>query len=138
MEPDQGGLSVKINSRWSGNEGASAGALETLRAAAPLKLPSEYYQLLEYSNGGEGPLPAPLFNLCLDPAETVSDFEQIGVFAKTAPGLFVFGGDGGGQLFAFNLRVAAPWPIVTFDGVDPDGSMQTVANSFAEFTALIW
>ncbi|MNB78350.1 hypothetical protein D3C75_250520 [compost metagenome] len=128
---------MKINSSWSGNEGASAGALDTLRAAAPRELPSEYYRLLEYSNGGEGPLPDPLFNFCLDPAETASDFEQIGMFAKTAPGLFVFGGDGGGQLFALNLRVAAPWPIVTFDGVDPDGSMQTVANSFAEFMALI-
>ena len=62
MEPDQGGLSVKINSSWSGNEGASAAALDTLRAAAPRELPSEYYQLLEYSNGGEGPLPDPLFN----------------------------------------------------------------------------
>jgi hypothetical protein len=40
-------------------------------------------------------------------------------------------------MFAFNLRVAAPWPIVAFDGVDPEGSMQAVANSFAEFAALI-
>lgn len=128
---------MKVNSSWSGNEGASAGALAALRAAAPLELPTEYFQLLEYSNGGEGSLPDPFFNLCLDSAETASDFEHIGEFAKTALGLFVFGGDGGGQLFAFNLRVAAPWPIVTFDGVDPDGSMQTVANSFAEFTALI-
>lgn len=128
---------MTINPSWIGNKGASPRALESLHAAAPCELPFEYYQLLEYSNGGECPLPDPFFNFCLDPAETASDSSQIGIFAATAPELFVFGSDGGSQLFAFNLRGEAPWQIVTFDGVDPDGSMQTVANSFAEFIALI-
>lgn len=137
MEPDQGGISVKLNSNWMGSEGASVEALDALRAAAPRDLPVEYYQLLEHSNGGEGPLPDPLFNFCLDPAETASDASQISLFADIAPGLFVFGGDGGGQLFALDLRGEAPWPIVTFDEVDPSGSILTAASSFSEFIALV-
>ncbi|TFF13929.1 hypothetical protein EXW72_07250 [Pseudomonas sp. BCA14] len=137
MEPNQRGVSVKLNSDWIGNEGASIEALNALRAAAPRDLPFEYYQLLTYSNGGEGPLTYPLFNFCLDPAETASDASQIALFEEIASGLFVFGGDGGGQLFAFDLRGAAPWPIVRFDGVDPRGSMFTVAARFSEFAKLI-
>jgi hypothetical protein len=137
MRSDQGRFFVKLNSNWIGNEGASVEALDALRAAAPQDLPSEYYQLLELSNGGEGPLPDPLFNFCLDPAETASDASQIRLFAEIASGLFVFGGDGGGQLFAFDLRGASPWPIVTFDEVDPSGSVLMAASSFAEFVALI-
>lgn len=126
-----------LNSNWIGNAGASVEALNALRAAAPRDLPFEYYQLLRYSNGGEGPLPDPLYNFCLDPAETASDASQIALFEEITSGLFVFGGDGGGQLFAFDLRGAAPWPIVTFDGVEPRGSMFTAAASFAEFAKLI-
>ncbi|WP_156882625.1 SMI1/KNR4 family protein [Pseudomonas sp. CF161] len=128
---------MQINSGWVGNEGASAAALERLRSVAPSVLPLEYYQLLACSNGGEGPLPDPFFTLCLDPAETASDSEQIAMFADSAPGLFVLGSDGGGQLFAFDTRGQVPLPIVSFDGVDPDASLCRVASSFAELLTLI-
>ena len=36
-------------------------------------------------------------------------------------------------MFAFDLRGSEPWPIVTFDGVDPDGSIEIVASNFTEF-----
>lgn len=128
---------MQINSGWVGHEGASVDALERLRSVAPSVLPLEYYQLLAGSNGGEGELPDPFFTLCLDPAETASDLEQIEMFADIAPGLFVFGSDGGGQLFAFDTRGEAPLPIVSFDGVDPDASLCRVADSFAELLTLI-
>jgi hypothetical protein len=129
--------SLKIHSDWVGNKGASAEALEALRVAAPRHLPVDYYQLLEFSDGGECPLSAPPFNFCLDSVDMASDVEQIAIFNRIAPSLFVFGSDGGGQLFAFDLHGAEPWPIVTFDGVDPDGSIKTVASSFTEFLKLV-
>ncbi|WP_024619451.1 SMI1/KNR4 family protein [Pseudomonas kilonensis] len=113
--------------------GASAEALEALRMAAPRHLPADYYQLLAFSDGGECPCSAPPFNFCLDSADTASDAELIAILDRIAPSLFVFGSDGGGQLFAFDLRGSEPWPIVTFDGVDPDGSIEIVASNFTEF-----
>ncbi|MCW1246535.1 SMI1/KNR4 family protein [Pseudomonas sp. SAICEU22] len=128
---------MKIHPDWIGNKGASTEALEALRVAAPRHLPIDYYQLLAFSDGGECSCSAHPFNFCLDSADTASDVEQIAIFHKIAPGLFVFGSDGGGQLFAFDLRGSEPWPIVTFDGVDLDGSIATVASSFTEFLKLV-
>ncbi|WP_053180651.1 SMI1/KNR4 family protein [Pseudomonas kilonensis] len=124
---------MKTLSEWIGNMGASAEALEALRMAAPRHLPADYYQLLAFSDGGECPCSAPPFNFCLDSADTASDAEQIAVLDRIAPSLFVFGSDGGEQLFAFDLRGSEPWPIVTFDGVDPDASIEIVASNFTEF-----
>lgn len=101
-------------------------------------LPDEYYQLLSESNGGEGPLPVNPVYFVLDSAETASNPESIALYKQMAPGLFVFGGNGAGELFAFDLRGAsAPWPIVYFDGIDPWGSVECIAGSFAEFVSLV-
>lgn len=50
---------------------------------------------------------------------------------------FVFGGDGGGELYAFALTGEQPWPVVRFDGIDPEGSVEDVAESFASFMQLL-
>lgn len=118
--------------------GATSTTLGGLKAVAPPMLPDEYYQLLSASNGGEGPLPVDPVYFVLDSAETASDPKMIALYKQMAPGLFVFGGNGAGELFAFDLRGAsAPWPIVYFDGIDPDGSVKCIAGSFAEFVSLI-
>lgn len=122
---------------WHGNNGASKEALDALRSAVVQTLPSAYFELLEYSNGGEGPLPPPFYNLCLDSVEVASDPEQLRVFSEMYPELFVFGGDGGSQLFAFDFRGKEPWPIVSFDGVDPFGSIEKIADSFEAFLQFV-
>jgi len=118
---------------WSKAQGASQAAISALQDAAGFELPKEYVELLEFSNGGEGPMPEPFGVFCLDRAEDAGNPGQIGLY----PGWFVFGGNGGLELFAFDLTGTSPWPVLAFDGIDPDGSVRRVADDFTKFLQLI-
>ncbi|RQQ22481.1 SMI1/KNR4 family protein [Burkholderia stagnalis] len=123
----------RVVRNWVKVGGASEAAIESLRRAAEFDLPTEYVELLRFSNGGEGPLRAPWGIFCLDDVETACSSAQ----ATLYPGWFVFGGNGGLGLFAFDLTGGTPWPVVAFDGADPEGSTQRVADDFEAFLQLI-
>ena len=120
---------------WYRMDGASAQTLKDLRAIAPNELPESYVHLLSVSNGGEGPLPVNPFNLCLDPAKDV--ISRLSDPQTTADGLLVFGGNGGGEYLAFDMRNGAPWPVVTIDMVAGPSSAEMVASDFDAFIRLI-
>ena len=127
-----------IHGEWHQLPGASCTALASLSAIAPQQLPDEYYQLLSHSNGGEGPLPVEPLYFVLDPAEHAASPTQLSLYQQMAPGMFVIGGNGGGEVIAFDLRSgSASWPIVCFDPIDPEGSTQLIAESFKAFVALM-
>ncbi|MBX8487757.1 SMI1/KNR4 family protein [Pseudomonas cichorii] len=129
---------LNINGEWHRSPGATETALTALRAAVPQVLPDEYYLLLRLSNGGEGPLPVSPFNFVLDSVEVVLDLWQISYYAQAAPDMFVFGSNGGGELVAFDLRGnSPPWPIVCFDAIAPEESVQNIAENFTAFVSLI-
>jgi hypothetical protein len=118
---------------WYWMEGASAQALDGLRAAAPKGLPDSYVQLLSLSDGGEGPLPVLPFNLCLYPANEVI----AGLTDSSYQGFLIFGGNGGGEYLAFDTREGAPWPVVAIDMVAGPSSAEVVASNFDTFIDLI-
>jgi hypothetical protein len=123
---------------WHGTAGASPQALEELRAAAPEELPESYLQLLSSSDGGEGPLPVIPFNLCLDPAREVIDRIRNGNSGQPEfDGFLIFGGNGGGEYLAFDLRQRAPWPVVAVDMIAGRDSAEIVATDFDKFIDLI-
>ena len=130
---------IPADREWFRNEGASAGALARLRGAASSTLPEDYFALLAFSNGGEGSLPIPPFNFVLYSAEEAVRIERESTFKDFFSGLFVFGGNGGGEAIAFDLRNAEPWPIVYFDmtNIDLEESIQLLAPDFASFARLI-
>lgn len=102
------------------------------------QLPDEYYLLLSFSNGGEGPLPVGPFNFAFDSGEVTADPNQILFYEQTAPDMFVFSINGAGELVAFDLRGnSAPWPIVYLDGIAPGESVERIADSLAWFVSLI-
>lgn len=117
---------------WYKFEGASAEAVAVLKSVAPVDLPEGYYSLLSFSNGGEGPLAVQPFRLCLYPAEEVVQIERDGTFKEFFEGLFVIGGNGGGEVVAFDLRGGEPYPIVAFDmvNIDLQESVLLIAPSF--------
>ncbi|CAB3700832.1 hypothetical protein LMG24238_03627 [Paraburkholderia sediminicola] len=78
-------------------------------------------------------MPDPFGVFYLDRVEDASNPGQIGLY----PGWFIFGGDGGLELFAFDLTGTSPWPVLAFDGVDPKGSVRKVADDFTQFLLLI-
>jgi hypothetical protein len=123
---------------WYRMEGASAQTIEDLRAATPDELPESYVQLLAVSDGGEGPLPVTPFNLCLDPArEVIARLASDNYNQPDFEGFLIFGGNGGGEYLAFDIRQGVPWPVVTIDMVAGPASADVVAPNFDAFIDLI-
>jgi hypothetical protein len=52
-------------------------------------------------------------------------------------GVFVFGGNGGGALLAFEINATGKWPIVSFDPIDPQGSIREIAPDFETLLSLV-
>ena len=119
---------------WYGAKGASDEAIERLTAVAPVPLPESYLSLLKFSNGGEGPLPVEPCCLRLDSAEVVVQTELDGTFHEFFPGLFVIGGNGGGEVVAFDFRSGPPYRLVFFDmtNIDLPESVLPLADTFDE------
>jgi hypothetical protein len=124
--------------KWFKFPGASREALEALRAGAGVELPREYFDLLAFSNGGEGPLDVMPLNFCLDSAEDALKYKSEKARVEHFPGFFIFGSSGGGDYIAFDLRGGAPpWPVVSIDmtNVNLDESVRPVAPDFGSFLA---
>jgi hypothetical protein len=123
---------------WSGHPGASTEALAQLRQRIPSRIPRGYLDLLAVSDGGEGPLPVLPHNCCLDDAATVlSGLAEAWRRDWLDAGFFVIGGNGGGELLAFDLRASAEPPIVTIDMVAGAESANEVAPTVDAFVAML-
>src|SRR5690242_4867217 len=75
-----------------------------------LKLPAEYVEFLKYSNGGEGFIGENAY-VRLWPVEKLSEMNRSYEVVKDAPGLLIFGSNGGGEAYGFDMRVPQP-PVV--------------------------
>jgi len=124
---------------WFKVDGASSEAIEKLKAICGIQLPTEYLDLLRYSNGGEGPIPVNPFNFCLDSAETVTNNLTEKTFEEFFPGFLVIGGSGGGELIALDLRNLTKKQVVALDATnsDIDESRMLIAETFTDFLDLI-
>jgi hypothetical protein len=118
---------------WLASPGASSEVLQQLEREVG-GLPESYVKCLRAGNGGEVGLRVSPFNLCIDAAESALDYWRSGTY--TMEGVFVFGGDGGGSLLAFDMRAPGVYPVVCFDPIDPEGSIEAVAPSFEALLAL--
>lgn len=95
------------------------------------EMPPEFLDFLRASNGGEGFLGD--IYLVLWPAEDLVEMNGLYEVAKQAPGLFLFGSDGGGEALAFD-RTQPGLPVVRVPFV---GMARTAiiheADSFTQF-----
>jgi hypothetical protein len=98
-------------------------------------LPSSYLDLLRLGNGGEVGLFVNHYTLCLDSAEDALAYWKSGTY--TIQEAFVFSGDGGGELLAFDMRQPGICSVVCFDPIDPEGSVEHIAPSFEQFIAMV-
>jgi hypothetical protein len=115
---------------WRAEAPASVHSLELSRAAVAPGIPDTYFQLLSFSNGGEGDLGIEPGWFCPWPAEEVIsnnlDYEVVSYGSY-----FGFGSNGGGELFAFDLSGVPPWPIVMFAFIG--GEPRRIASDFDDF-----
>ena len=116
---------------WRPAKPADATTVAGLVAAAPLKLPQPYLDLLAQSNGGEGDLAVEPGWISFWPAEDVVAHNMGYEVGRYAPGYWGFGSNGGGELLAFDYRVGPPHPIVAIPFVPLDAAAAvSVAPSF--------
>ena len=126
------------NGIWRPAPPASETALARLRDQAPARLPQSYFDQLAASNGGEGDLGIEPGWIAFWPAEKVLESNTAYSLAEFLPGLFGFGSNGGGELFAFDVRAQEPYPIVMvpFIPLEAREAVQ-IARSFQELRDFI-
>jgi len=114
------------------NPGASESDLRQVEAALAVVLPLEYVDLMRYSNGAEGPIGASSY-LVLWPIEEIIPLNEDYAAGEFAPGLILFGTDGGGEGYAFDTRSAAlPIVAVPLVGISLDEATLR-GRTFGEF-----
>jgi SMI1 / KNR4 family (SUKH-1) len=125
-------------STWMQALPASEEAIAELQRQVGFDLPEDYLDFLGFSNGGCGDLPVNPW--CFDSLWTAEDMiecnrdYQVSIYC---PGFFGIGSSGGGEMFAFDVRRAQPWPvvIVPFIGMEPKAAI-IVAKDFHSFVAM--
>lgn len=121
---------------------ASEDDIQWLLQHIGLELQPGYITALRYSNGGDGEFhlsPYGSFSpgwFQLWPISEVLQTNGQDCIHEDLPGYYAFGGNGGGEFFAFDTRTPHPWRIVMFPYLhsgEKDGIV--IALSFEEFVA---
>jgi hypothetical protein len=100
------------------NKPASTSVIRQTESRCGLRLPTEYVDFLLKADGGEGFLPGGRYVILWE-VEKLIELNEAYEVAEYAPGLLVFGSDGGGEAVAFDYRSASqPIVSVPFVGMD--------------------
>lgn len=125
-------MKVKENLKdWYLNKGASEALINEAISLLRVSLPSDYLQFLGDHNGGEGFLGDNY--LILWRAEELYPFNLEYQVEQYAPGLLLFGSDGGGEGYGFDTRnETMPIIRVPFVGME----LRYASNVCRSFTEL--
>lgn len=97
-----------------------------------IKLPNDYLELLSVTNGGEGFIGKNSY-VILWGVEELATMNQSYQVQEYAPGLLIFGSDGGGEAYGFDTRMQL-WHIVQVPFVGMDWALaQPVGKSVGDF-----
>lgn len=117
----------KLLANLDPNAPATAAAVEETERQLGVKLPLEYVEFLKRLNGGEGFIGKSAY-VILWPVDEIVSMNQAYEVQKYAPGLLIFGSDGGGEAFGFDARspecpvVQVPFVGMTWDLARPMGA----------------
>jgi hypothetical protein len=126
----------KLLVKFSGNPPMDASFLQKLENEAGFRLPEDYAQFLQKMNGGEGFIGSAY--LILWRSDNLIEMNKAYQVADYAPGLFLFGSDGGGEAFAFDMRTEAkPIVSVPFVGMDLE-LIQPLGATFEVFLEVLF
>ena len=95
-----------------------------------IRLPEDYRRFLLSHNGGDGFVGQSY--VILWRAEELQELNEAYEAPRWVPGLLLFGSDGGGEAFAFDMRHEAEVLSVPFVGMDRRYG-QRLASTFTEF-----
>lgn len=111
---------------FNGNAPATAEEIAAAERNLGRSLPNDFREFLRVSNGGEGSIGENY--VMLWNTEELGEYNGSYQVNEYAPGLLLFGSDGGGEGYAFDTRTSPP-PIVTVPFV---GMALKYANPVAE------
>ena len=127
MPADKEGILAEFN----GNPPADAASIQQFQTEAGLRLPEDYANFLRARDGGEGFIGDAY--LILWRVGELLELNKAYQVAEYAPGLILFGTNGGGEAFAFDSRSdAKPIVSVPFIGMALK-SVHTIAPNFELF-----
>jgi hypothetical protein len=123
---------------WRFASPAGKAEIAALRAVTPSTLPDSYFAFLGVTNGGEGDLGVEPGWFVPWRAEDVLLNNIEYQLAESAPGLFGFGSNGGGECLAFDLREVGAGRIVMvpFIGMDLQEAI-VIAENFDQFALFV-
>lgn len=110
---------------------ASLEQIAAFSTTSGLTLPQDYTDFLKQSNGGEGIIGANAY-LILFTVDELASLNKAYHVEDYAPGLLIFGSDGGGEAFAFNVGDSMRVIRVPFVGMD-SSNVEPLANNFTAF-----
>lgn len=114
------------------SKGASSKAITELEKKLPIQLPADYQTFMEQSNGAEGIIRTEGY-LSLWPIKEIADLNNEYSVTEFAPGLVIFGSDGGDTVYAFDTKKSPPEIVtVPFIGMDLK-EVKDYATTFNEF-----
>ncbi|WP_395609729.1 SMI1/KNR4 family protein [Pseudomonas sp. B22129] len=115
------------------NAPADAGFVDGLAATLGVALPQDYLDFLKHHNGGEGFIGEDYFVFWQ--AQELAPFNRDYQVETYAPGIFLFGADGGGEGYGFDTEDAA-MPIVRVPLIGMERQYaEPVAQSLSELFA---
>ena len=112
--------------------GASEGIIHKVQNELNIILPDDYIEFMKYSNGAEGPIGEQEY-IVLWTIEEIPKLNKAYRVEDFAPGLLLFGSDGGGEAYAFDTTPnEMPIVQVPFVGMSLKEAIWR-GNSFLEF-----
>lgn len=125
----------KFFTHFDRNPPANGMTVEHLQASVNFSLPPDYVECLLNMDGGEGFIGG-TYLLLWRVGELIERNARYRI-AEFAPGLFIFGSDGGDEAFCFDHRSEAPIVVsLPFVGMHVR-VMKTIGSSFKEFLEVI-
>jgi hypothetical protein len=121
---------------WKPNPGAPREVVEKVQSELGIVFPQDYIGLMEWSNGGEDWVGESYLQLWT--IEEIPLYNETLGMTKYAPGVIIFGGDGGGMVYGFDTHFDPP-AIVEVDAVCIGNEEDTIVHrmSFTEFLQLL-
>lgn len=118
--------------------GTPAHLIEEVERALGVRFPKDYADFLATSDGAEGFIgEQDNAYLSLWPVERLAEMNAAYKTNEYSPGLLLFGSDGGGEGYAFDLRSSEPSVVqMPFDSIDPRDA-RACGRTFTEFLELL-
>jgi len=127
-------LAPDICDQWDRAPGATPEAISTLVASLSLKLPIDYLDFLQFSNGADGPLPVQPLWCSLFKAEELVVCNQDYEIAKYLPGYLAIGSSGGGEVILFDTRT---WRVCTVPVLFAEEHIWEIAPNFMQLAEML-